>query len=499
MYRRPHPVRTAVALFATVVLPTSALAQTEEVSPEVLTAMQRDLGLSAAQARQRLTTEALAARTEQTLRDELGASFGGAWLSEKGDRLIVGVTTTAGARAALRAGAEPRWVSRTQKELDALKASLDRGADVASKDIQGWYVDVITNSVVVLAEDAAVVNAERFIAESGAADSAVRVVISHDRPRLAYDLRGGDPYYMNNGGRCSVGFSVAGGFVTAGHCGVVNTFTWGYNGVGQGLVRGTSFPGNDYGWVQVSWDWTPQPWVNNYSGTNAIVAGSAEAGINASVCRSGSTSGWRCGVILAKNYTANYPEGAVSGLTAANVCVNSGDSGGSWIWGNQAQGVTSGGVGFCPVGGSVALFQPVNEILSAYGLSLTTNGGSEIVGLNGKCIDVASANTADGTPIQLWDCNGTNAQKWTFHSDGTLRAFGKCLDVTWSSPTNGTPLQLWYCNGTNAQKFAFNDAGNLVNPLGNLCVTAMGWNGGDGTPLQTWDCTGAANQKWAPR
>ena len=37
----------------------------------------------------------------------------------------------------------------------------------------------------------------------------------------------------------------------------------------------------------------------------------------------------------------------------------------------QAQGVTSGGSGNCTVGGTT-YFQPVNEILSAYGLSLVT-------------------------------------------------------------------------------------------------------------------------------
>ncbi|MEV6118438.1 ricin-type beta-trefoil lectin domain protein, partial [Streptomyces sp. NPDC052109] len=36
-----------------------------------------------------------------------------------------------------------------------------------------------------------------------------------------------------------------------------------------------------------------------------------------------------------------------------------------------------------------------------------------ITGLAGKCLDVAGANSADGTPVQLYDCNGTNAQQWT--------------------------------------------------------------------------------------
>ena len=130
-------------------------------------------------------------------------------------------------------------------------------------------------------------------------------------PRTLYDVRGGDAYYIG-GGRCSVGFSVNGGFVTAGHCGTPGTATQGYNQVAQGTFQGSSFPGNDYAWVAVNSNWTPQPWVNNYSGGNVTVAGSTEAAVGASICRSGSTTGWRCGTVQAKNQTVNYAAGHAS-------------------------------------------------------------------------------------------------------------------------------------------------------------------------------------------
>ncbi|HEX2773599.1 MAG TPA: S1 family peptidase, partial [Micromonosporaceae bacterium] len=110
-----------------------------------------------------------------------------------------------------------------------------------------------------------------------------------------------------------------------------------------------------------------------YSGGNVTVAGSSEAAVGASVCRSGSTTGWRCGTIQSKNATVNYAQGSVSGLTRTNACAEPGDSGGSWLSGQQAQGVTSGGSGNCTSGGTT-YFQPVNEILSAYGLTLRTSG-----------------------------------------------------------------------------------------------------------------------------
>ncbi|MFY1631998.1 S1 family peptidase [Solwaraspora sp. WMMB335] len=344
----------------------------DAASPEMFAAMQRDLDLTADQVRARIAKETAASKTESMLRTSLGSEFGGAWLSPDGATLTVGVTDATQAAAVTAAGAKATVVSRSEAELDRVKATLDRTAGQApASAVAGWYVDVATNTVVVLARggDAA---AKRFVARSGAEAAAVRVVRTDETPATLYDVRGGDAYYM--GGRCSVGFSVTGGFVTAGHCGSVGTATQGYNQVSQGTFRGSSFPGNDYAWVQTNSNWTPQPWVNNYSGGNVTVAGSAEASVGASVCRSGSTTGWRCGTIQAKNSTVNYPQGTVTGLTRTSACAEPGDSGGSWLSGQQAQGVTSGGSGNCSVGGTT-YFQPVNEILSVYGLTLRTGSG----------------------------------------------------------------------------------------------------------------------------
>ncbi|HKN51985.1 MAG TPA: glycoside hydrolase family 30 beta sandwich domain-containing protein, partial [Amycolatopsis sp.] len=47
------------------------------------------------------------------------------------------------------------------------------------------------------------------------------------------------------------------------------------------------------------------------------------------------------------------------------------------------------------------------------------SGTGPITGLAGKCMDVAGANSANGTAVQLYDCNGTAAQQWTVGADGT--------------------------------------------------------------------------------
>jgi hypothetical protein len=119
-----------------------------------------------------------------------------------------------------------------------------------------------------------------------------------------------------------------------------------------------------------------------------------------------------------------------------------------------------------------------------------------ITGYGGKCVDVAGANPANGTAVQLYTCNGTNAQRWTVgNSDSSIQALGKCMDVTSAGTADGTPVQLYDCNGTNAQKWTVNN-GELVNTGSGKCLDATGNSSADGTRLQIWTCAGTANQLW---
>ena len=373
---------------------------------------------------------------------------------------------------------------------------LDGAAADAS--VHAWYVDVARNRIVVRAEDPAAPAVARFVSALGADAERVRVVADPERPRPLYDTRGGDEFIINSNTLCSVGFAVVGGFVTAGHCGKAGSPTAGSNWVAQGTIIGSVFPSNDYAWVQTNSSWQTLPSVNHYGGAAVDVAGSNAASVGSSVCRSGRTTGWRCGTIQAKGVTINYQAGPVYNATQTSACAEGGDSGGAFISGNQAQGVTSGGSGNCSSGGTT-FFQPVNPILSAYGLTLKTVGGGSskaiVSNWNGKCIDVPSSNFVDGAKLQMWNCNGTAAQRWTF-VDGTIRAGGLCMDVAWGSTANGAEIQIAYCSGNQAQKFVLSGAGDLVSVLANKCVDIAGWDGNDGARLIIWPCHGGANQKW---
>src|SRR5688572_3603822 len=189
---------TALGLVAAVAIPAAtALAEPRAVAapdPDgapaaIVGAMQRDFGISADQARTRLSNEAKAARTEARLRKQLGSAFGGAYLNADATVFTVAVTTEAAAAEVRRAGATPRIVSRSEKSLDALKSRLDANGAAAADAVAGWYVDPVSNSVVVVSGTTAA--AQAFVAASGVQASAVRIQVAAERPRTLIDVVGG--------------------------------------------------------------------------------------------------------------------------------------------------------------------------------------------------------------------------------------------------------------------------------------------------------------------
>ncbi|QGZ47259.1 trypsin-like serine protease [Streptomyces sp. QHH-9511] len=351
--------------------PAPAPASAPSASTGLLDAMRQDLGLTERQVEDRLRAERAAARLEGEARRAAGRSYGGAWFDPDTARLVVALTDRSEEAEVRGLGADTRLVRHSAGTLDRVKARLD--ALAAPVGVAGWHVDPRVNSVVVT-----VVRAERStpavraFVEKARASGPVTVAETASAPRTyAAGTVGGDPYYTGNV-RCSIGFSVHGGFVTAGHCGRAGAAVRGWDGSAMGTFHGSSFPGDDYAYVGIHSGWWTVPVVLGWGAVpDRLVRGSAEAPVGASICRSGSTTRWHCGTVLAKNETVNYSQGAVHQMTKTSVCAEGGDSGGAFISGDQAQGVTSGGWGNCSSGGET-WFQPVNEILGRYGLTLHT-------------------------------------------------------------------------------------------------------------------------------
>ncbi|MFC4032448.1 ricin-type beta-trefoil lectin domain protein [Streptomyces polygonati] len=176
---------------------------------------------------------------------------------------------------------------------------------------------------------------------------------------------------------------------------------------------------------------------------------------------------------------------------------------------NPATGGTEGPVTFIVFPGKVPSPVENNTTIDSVGSAAATTwvggtttpppptGGAGPIhsGYANKCVDIAGASSANGSAVQLYDCNGTNAQTWTVGGDGTLKALGKCMDVVAAGTANGTKVDLYDCNGTGSQVWQ-KSGSTLVNPQSGKCLDATGPSSANGTRLQIWTCAGATNQQW---
>jgi len=136
-----------------------------------------------------------------------------------------------------------------------------------------------------------------------------------------------------------------------------------------------------------------------------------------------------------------------------------------------------------------------NQITGSSGGGGGTSTTGAITGYEGLCLDDRSASTADFNPVQVYTCNGTNAQDWTVESNNTLEVLGGCLDVDGAGTTNGTTVDYYPCNGTGAQVWEHQSNGELLNPNSGKCLDDTGY-GGSGTQVQIWTCDDTSNQQW---
>jgi hypothetical protein len=124
-----------------------------------------------------------------------------------------------------------------------------------------------------------------------------------------------------------------------------------------------------------------------------------------------------------------------------------------------------------------------------------------------KVLDVTGNIKKDGTNIQLWDDNGTDAQKWniTFNEDGETYAIknmgsDQAIDVLYAQKTNGANVQMWKFNNSCAQlwRATKNSEGSIT--FGSTCSQlVLDVSGGlfhNGSNIQIWRYNGTAAQKW---
>ncbi|GAA1135103.1 S1 family peptidase [Kribbella jejuensis] len=289
----------------------------------------------------------------KTLESELGSDSGfvGSYYDDSGE-LIVAVSDVSTAALVRQIGAIPRLVKYTAHQLNAVQGELNHLASNSSAGkVRSWYVDPVTGTVVVsVPKNAHDPITQRFLSRAEANGDRVTVRRVAGTIRTTADdfgLRGGVQVDKNTGYVCSLGFNARTRkgtriFLTAGHC-TAGRPSFSRNGYVLGDTYTSTFPGSDFGSVGVIEGWDQQGYVEGWGNGNVAVKGIADATIGSTLCKSGKSTGWTCGRIVARNVTVNYGNNRiVRGLFEHTACVEAGDSGGANMTGSYAQGITSG-------------------------------------------------------------------------------------------------------------------------------------------------------------
>ena len=224
------------------------------------------------------------------------------------------------------AGVEIRNARHSLAALNASKAQLDDRAGARRQGAQG-RVRLVCRPGRATASWSASARASSRPASTSSPPAAptCRACASSSKTssrRLRATLKGGLGYLRNPGDgylyACSIGFNVTKGttpgYVSAGHCGDAGepVYLEGSAGTGPqwtlgpqiGTFQASNFPnpgqtGNDWSWVAISAGNTQSATVYGWGKGDVTVKGSTAVGVGAAICRSGRTSGWRCGTIEA--------------------------------------------------------------------------------------------------------------------------------------------------------------------------------------------------------
>jgi endoglucanase len=149
-------------------------------------------------------------------------------------------------------------------------------------------------------------------------------------------------------------------------------------------------------------------------------------------------------------------------------------------------------------------------VATSVSAQITNNARYKVVNKNSaKCVDAAAAGTANGTLVQQYTCNGSNAQLWQFTA--TDSGYYKVLtaantaqgwDVTGgtTATADGVKIQLWANSGsTNEQWQPIAETGgyyHLVVRNSGKCLDVPSASTADAVQLQQWACNGSAAQSF---
>lgn len=355
--------------------------------------------------------------------------------------------------------------------VDALEGA---GVDVLGSRLDG--TELVVN--VPTEEDAAVVESTGATAELG--EPRVQFIPEEHDLEFAADLYDGMGWVWSPDGfsssiyQCSIGFTgflVSTGakqFATAGHCtddmtGNARTLT--QTAPGQGGTIGTDIgakvagspmfgTGFDVGRIAVGGSHVQKPSALTWGGgaggplssSPLALTGDAAAIVGATLCKSGSRTGWTCGPVLEVDALVDV-DGVDVNSVVAKICVRPGDSGGAAIIGNKAVGITSwtSNASTCSVSnGPYGGFFPMisgggfESVASAY------SGAWEMAAtVSAPTVSSIGGTSLNNTSISGTVANGGPGYTVSLYLDGSTSAFATTTvnpsTRAWSISLSGAP------------------------------------------------------------
>ncbi len=244
-------------------------------------------------------------------------------------------------------------------------------------------------------------------------------------------------------------------------------------------------------WTAYLYNYTTDEWDTFYTSASTSPLGA-------------SGGGWDMNEVYT-NYNPATGEGGYCTDTAGALWASTGlmyqlSSGGAWT---PATTANSGMNLAYPTGADMGCNAVGYALPTANGdwrISNATHAADAIIGTgSGKCVDTPDSDFANDTREQIYTCNGTGAQSWTYNSSGELTVDGGqyCLDARGYGTTNGTVVQLWACRGTTNQQWSFSLNGSIVGIGSGKCLNVTGYGTTDRSPLQLWTCLGTTNDQWS--
>jgi hypothetical protein len=154
-----------------------------------------------------------------------------------------------------------------------------------------------------------------------------------------------------------------------------------------------------------------------------------------------------------------------------------------------------------PVPSSSPPILPTPVSVSVSGSTIT----GQLVGKADKCLDNDHSHARNGNKIQLYKCNGTDAQKLTITLTGAgpiSYANGYCLTTEPSTLITDKSkvhmvVDLFQCNNSSNQQWVYDqNLTTFTNPASGLCLDDKWSASKDGNQIWAYTCNDTHAQKW---